>query len=200
MNYQQTKAFNYIYKAADGYTRTMPLLSTVDTTQPIRILSDYCRFYKDLRENLQPKREEWDLWSELEKQILLFQRETDAFGHTWMTKSIMNSVFTAYETIWGEQDIYLFPTAFNLDIQMFDAWLLSPNCFQTVYQTIDDNKEAAANKCATNPTKYNNIIKSAKTAYIRKITLPEWNVISDGTSTTKKQKWYERTNMIEQLR
>ena len=182
MNHQQEKAFNYIYSVADGYKRTLPLLNNRVPPE----IGDYSKFYKDIRN------QNWEGWDEIDNLVALFPNEVAAFGKTWDFRDIKRLVFTAYEKIWEENDINEYPSAFNIDIQMFDAYLLSPNCFETVKETINSS-------LYNDLQKYDTMVKSAKIAYIRRITLPEWNVRDTTSKTTIKERWYERINVIEQL-
>jgi hypothetical protein len=199
MNNQQDKAFKYIYSVADGYRRTLPLKNIV----PNPTFNDYNRFYKDIREDLQPDFE----WNKITELVSLFPKEVAAFGKTWYFNDIQNMVFNAYEQIWNENNITEYPSEYNIDIQMFDAYLLSPNCFTSVYRIIyydkdktdTENTIIAGEKCHEDPHRYNNIIKSAKMAYIRKITLPEWNTQDTISKKTQKEVWYDRISIIEQL-
>ena len=195
---QQEKAFKYIYSVADGYKRVLPLLPNITG---ISVVSNYNRFYKDIRTNTPEHERVWTaewaeskivLFEELEKLVALFPNETNAFMTTWDFKDIKNMVFSAYEIIWDEMNIQSFPSTYNIDIQMFDSYLLSPNCFNSINSIIDPNY-------IDDRQRYNNIVKSAKIAYIRKITLPEWNVQNETTKITPKEQWYERITGIEQL-
>ena len=181
MNHQQEKAFNYIYSVADGYKRTLPLLNN---NIPPKI-EYYSKFYKDIRN------QNWDGWVEIDKLVALFPNEVAALGKTWDFRDIKNLVFTEYKKTWTENNIDNYDSTFNIDIQMFDAYLLSPNCFTTVRNAITG--------FSNDLQKTNNMVKSAKIAYIRRITLPEWNVQDTISKTTIKERWYDRIKLIEQL-
>jgi hypothetical protein len=186
MNNQQKKAFNFIYSVADGYGRTLP---SVENTPEFKGYT-YSRFYKDLRENLQTAFD----WNKISELVSLFPTETAAFGKTWYFNDIQNMVFSAYEQIWYDKHIEDFPSEFNIDIQIFDSYLLSPQCFESINNII-----SSITDIEDDTHRYNNIIKSSKIAYIRKITLPEWNTQDSISKKTQKEKWYDRINIIEQL-
>jgi len=200
MNNQQDKAFNYIYSTSDGYKRVLPLLPPINNSK-IPEITDYNRFYKDIRTNTivtESTWEDWDnikkeLFDEIEKLVALCKTEIAAFGKSWEFKDIKNLVFAAYEKIWDEMNIKSYPSTFNINIQMFDAYLLSPNCFNTINNIIDHSSYSK------DLQRYNNIVKDAKTAYIRKITLPEWNTQDVTSRKTQKDRWYNRMYVIEQL-
>jgi len=198
MNNQQEKAFKYIYSVSDGYKRTLPLITPPTPDKKIYEVTDYSKFYKDIRSAdviLNGWEDKNFFWNEIDRLVRLFPREVDAFGKTWEFRDIKKMTFDAYEIIWNQKNIKDIPSIFNIDIQMFDAYLLSPNCFETIRNIIyDENGNHIFNN---DLEKYNSVVTSAKTAYIRKITLPEWNVRN--TDVTLKEKWYKRIKTIEQL-
>jgi len=194
MTHQQEKAFNYIYTVADGYRRVLPLLNVIDNPK----LHHYNKFYKDIRSTeTMIGGINWNGWNEIDKLVSLFPNEIDALGRSWDFRDIKHLVFTAYKTIWENNnpnfDIQTYPADFNIDIQMFDAYLLSPNCFTSVRNII------VGGNYHNDMRRYNNIVRDAKIAYIRKIELPEWNRQDSTSKTTLKEKWYSRIKMIEQL-